>query len=102
MNEKLLRCLRLVTHPVGLGLVTAATILLWMPFGLGYYDWAWERPTARLSMAAFALGVPLCGALGCVSALVPRPSTFRLLVAFCALVVGVIGLLAMFHWLRTH
>ena len=87
---------------MGLGLVTAATIILWMPFGLGYYDWPWEEPGARLSMAAFVLGVPLYAAVGCVSALVPRPSTFRLVVASGALVVGVVGVLAMFHWLKTH
>lgn len=77
----------------------AATILLWMPFGTGYYDWPWEKPAARIAMVAFALGVPIYAAIGCVLATVPKPSPFRLGIAACALLAGLYGAMGMLNWL---
>lgn len=85
-----------------MGLVLAATLFLWMPFGMGYYGWPWERPAARLALAAFALGVPVYAAIGCAVAAVPKPSPFRFGMAACAVVVGLWGALAMLHWLRVY
>ena len=102
VKETCVRWLRFVTHPAGMGLALAATIVLWMPFGMGYYGWPWERPAARLAMAAFALGVPLYAAIGCAAAAGPKPSPFRLGVAACTLLPGLCGALAMLHWLRVY
>jgi len=101
-KENFVRCLRFVTHPVGMGLALAATIFLWMPFGMGYYGWPWEIPAARMAVAAFALGVPVYAAIGCAVAAVPKPSFFRLSVAASTLLAGLYSVLAMLQWLKNN
>jgi hypothetical protein len=73
-----------------------------MPFGMGYYGWPWESPAARVVLAVFVLGFPLYAAAGCVSAIVPKPSACRLVIAVCAFLVGAYGFLAMLHWIKFH
>lgn len=102
MKTDFVRCLRFGTHPIGIGLALGVTIFLWMPFGMGYYGWPWEIPTARVIMVAFVVGVPIYAAISCAVAPIPKPSLFRFGLSVCTLWVGLYGALAMFHWLNVY
>jgi hypothetical protein len=95
-------CFRSLTHPIGLGLVTAISIILWVPFGYGYYGWAWEKPVARAAMQTFVFFIPLYAVVGCAAAISPRFCRGRLTGALFALLAGLYGVMSMSYWLSVY
>lgn len=89
--------LRLISHPLVLVLASAVSTVLWMPFGLGYYDFPWDNWIARLSLQSFAIGFPLLAGYSSVKSL--RTHSFGVgLVAFVSLIIGTYGCLQMIYW----
>ena len=43
-----------IVLPSTVSLMFIVSILLWMPFGMGYYDFPWDRIEARIGIQVFA------------------------------------------------
>src|SRR5690242_9743428 len=89
-----------LAHPAVFLSFMAVSMLLWMPFGVGYYDSPLDSRVTRIAIRAFAYGFVVLALVGCVSALRPRLVVNRLVVASLALVVALLGVGAMLWWLH--
>jgi hypothetical protein len=94
------RFLRIVAHPVPLALASVLSVFLWMPFGIGYYEWPWQNRLGRWLLEAFVFALPISALIACVLSIVPRFSAGRLTLALLSLVIGMFGVFAMLHWIN--
>ena len=95
------RLLRVVTSPVVLGLATLISIILWMPYGFGYYDFPWNNPLAVCLLVVFVVGFPISAAVACFRSLEPDFLPIRFTVALGSVLIGLFGLFHMLNWM-TH
>ena len=72
-----------------------ASVILWMPFGMGYYGWPWQRQAWRVVLYAFVFALPIGASVGCFAAFRGGFSFRRFCVPFLALLSGLLGVLAM-------
>jgi hypothetical protein len=86
------RLLRVATHPAPLILGCVASFVLWMPFGLGYYDFPWEQSWAVLLLLAFVISFAVFSAVA-----VDRSRDTPLL-SVLSLLMGLHGLFHMLEW----
>ncbi len=91
--------MRTLTHPLVLLCCTVASVFLWMPFGMGYYDWPWDSQLMRFVIRCFVFGFPVLAAVGCVRAFRPQKATGRLVVSSLSLLVALFGVFAMIWWM---
>lgn len=89
---------RTSVHPVSLVSATSISVILWMPFGLGYYDFPWDRPLAVLLLLTFVVAFPTSAAAAIVRSCRPRFLPLRFVVAVLSLPVGICGLIHMLVW----
>lgn len=94
----------LLTHPAWLLLASVTSILLWMPFGFGYYPFPWDSTTAVCLLLIFVALFPACAALSLARSYWPKFSLFRFILSTLFLLVSLLGLAHMLHWwhLTTH
>lgn len=93
--------LRVARHPTAfIALISASLVsfALWMPFGLGYYDFPWGNPSAVGLLATFVFAFPVTCGLSFLGSLSPRFLPVRFVVSLLALLVSLHGLLHMLHW----
>ena len=90
--------LRIVTHPVVLAAAAAASVVLWMPYGFGYYDWPWRNPAARWLLQLFAIGFPLSAAYALKMCSENKAGRFRIGVVTTSLFVAIWGMWSMLTW----
>ena len=93
------RLLRVVTNPGMLGLASLVSVILWMPFGFGYYDFPWGTPFAVCLLIVFVIGFPMAAALACVRSLEPQFAPIRFTIALASLFIGLFGLFHMLNWI---
>jgi hypothetical protein len=94
--------IRLATHPACLSLAAVASIILWMPFGMGYYGWPWHSASMRLMLACFVYSLPLIAVVGIIGAFTPSFSVVRALVSIGTLLVALFGIFAMCSWQSSY
>jgi len=90
--------IRKLSHPAFLLLIIAACILLWMPFGMGYYGWPWEDKIGEIGIQVIAFAFLFIAAIALFGSLRPNVRTLRLILSVVALLVSLWGLLALYHW----
>lgn len=93
--------MRLARHPAAISVLIAASLtsfLLWMPFGLGYYDFPWGNPHAVGLLATFVFTFPIACSLSSIGSLSPRFMPVRFVMSLPALLVSLHGVLHMLHW----
>jgi len=90
--------LKIVSHPVVLAMAAAASVILWIPSGLGYYDWPWRNPAARWLLQLFAIGFPLSAAHAWKTSGERKASRIGVGVAVVSLFIGIWGMWWMLIW----
>lgn len=101
-SARTIRFFGFVAHPVFLVLASALSILLWMPFGVGYYGWPWKDSAARWLLEVFVLTFPISAVIAFVMSIVPQFSAGRFVMALLSLIVAMHGVLAMYHWINVY
>lgn len=89
---------RALVHPVSLVSASVISVILWMPFGLGYYDFSWDQPLAVLLLLTFVVAFPTSAAAAVARSCRPRFLPLRFFVAVLSLPVGLYGLFHMLVW----
>jgi cellobiose-specific phosphotransferase system component IIC len=89
--------MRMLTHPVTLFLGSILSILLWMPYGFGYYEFPWEIWSAQGTLQIIAIGFPVAASCSYKNAMSER-STGRIVISLLAFMIGVYGCLQMTFW----
>lgn len=74
------------------------SIVLWMPYGFGYYDFPWGNPGAVLLLANFVTLFVYLAYLVMVRALNSPRRLARLIFAGCSLVIACHGLIHFLAW----
>jgi hypothetical protein len=97
-----MKILQTVTHPMILIVLAAISALLWMPFGIGYYEWPWKNLSMRALIQGFAIGFVLLAIMGCVISARPQLSVGRLAVSVLSAIVALYCLFAMYHWMGRY
>ncbi len=90
--------LDVITHPLLLLLANAINVVLWMPFGMGYYGWRWEAAAMRWLIESFVLAFVAISLLGCIVGWWPRIRPGRLVVSVPSLVLSLWGALVLRSW----
>ena len=91
--------IRFILHPAVLGLASVASIILWMPFGFGYYDFPWNNLAARGALLAIAIGFPLAAGYSCVQSFLTDSSAIRFAVGLLSFLIGLYGSFQMTAWM---
>ena len=94
--------MRIITHPVGLGLAIMVSIILWMPFGMGYYGYPWEVDSARWKLSLLVKAFPYWATTACLLSLFPRERPLRFFVAAAALCISLFGVKTMTDWIPRY
>jgi len=94
--------IRAATHPTCLSLAAVASVILWMPFGMGYYGWPWESASMRLLLACFVYGLPIVAAVGIIASFTPSLSILRVFISIATLLIALFGIGAMSSWQRSY
>ena len=76
----------------------AISVLLWMPFGMGYYGWPWERVSFRILIQVVAFAFVVFSGGGLLFALRADRKVFRLVTGIVALLVTAYGVFALYSW----
>lgn len=97
-----MRIMRIFVHPVTLVLGMLLSIVLWMPFGMGYYGWPWGGFGWRIVLYTFVFIFPLLALGGCIGAISGKFFLFRFLVSISALLIGLVGMCAMLNWMARY
>jgi hypothetical protein len=90
--------IRLMTHPLALWLIVAVSVVLWMPFGMGYYGWPWEQIFYRVLIQVVAFSFVVLSGVGLFLAFRAERKAFRVVTGIIALLVTVFGVLALYGW----
>lgn len=92
----------IVTHPAAMVLAVAASIFLWMPFGMGYYGYPWEDESARWMLTVLVKAFPVWAATACVLSLLRKQRTLRFVVSLVALWTAIYGVKCMTGWVPAY
>jgi hypothetical protein len=79
-----------------------ASVLLWVPFGMGFYGWPWQYLGWRVALYCFVFAFPVGSAAGCIAAFRGGFSYRRFALPFVALIVGIFGMVCMLDWLTRY
>jgi hypothetical protein len=89
---------RKLNHPVLLVAITLVCVVMWMPFGMGYYGWPWEDKIGRIGIQVGAFSFLIIAATAIVASVIPEIRILRLALSILALVASLYGLFALYSW----
>lgn len=86
------------THPVMLILGSLVSIVLWMPFGFGYYDFPWQQWVAVIALFAFVVAFACSAVVALDRACYPQFSPLQFAILIVPFLIGMHGLFQMLRW----
>lgn len=95
---KILRVAKVIGHPVVLAACLILSVLLWMPFGFGYYGWPYRNAFMRYALYWFVWAYPICCLASLVAACAPRMRIGRVILALFCLWVAARGVQVLRSW----
>jgi hypothetical protein len=95
-----MKSLRILTHPAVLIFLTVLSAILWMPFGIGYYDWPWQNRSMRFFIHFFVFGFMILAAISCIRAFRPKFLIVQFIISSLSLFVSLFGVFAMYWWVN--
>ncbi len=90
--------IRIISHPAVLSFATVISIILGMPFGLGYSDFPYANLIAVVLLMAFSFSFPLAALSGCVNSYLPEFRPLRFCISLFALQIACLGLFHCLNW----
>lgn len=94
--------IRALAHPLLLLVASLASIVLWIPYGFGYYEYPWRNRLARWSLQLFAIAFPLLAGVSIANSIKNRSFGPGFVVAILSLVIGSFGCFSMAVWTMTY
>ena len=90
-----------IVLPSVVAIMCLVTILLWMPFGIGYYDFPWRSMGARIGVQIFALSF-VCLSLLLVVKYCARGKLLGIGFGTLSVIVSIWGVFSLYSWKDAH
>lgn len=94
--------IRVLSHPLLLLVASLASIVLWIPYGFGYYEYPWTNRLARWSLQLFAVAFPMLAGVSIAHSIKTRSFGLGFVMAILSLMIGSFGCFAMAEWTVTY
>ena len=92
----------IISHPVSLVIIVITSVILWMPFGVGYYGFPWEDVGCRIALETSCIMFLAISFVAFLREVSTVNSGLRVILPILSLLTSAFGLLAFYSWKESH